>query len=329
MNKKPTRSLRFLAYRDMDEWERQNRAAKAGKITLAVIKPPAEGPRVLKGRQRQQVAEAIRSVLRDWQATPFESEGAIVAGLRSSLCLAGHDWQISDSDARALVDDCLDAVGAVRPRFEQGQREYTIRPDQCAWCQGRIPDEFDVGEHSHRYCSDVCARAALQHRDFRERKLTDASYAAAMAIVRRAKMPVISCQQCDKRFHPSAPGAKYCSIACEGFGRGTALRQLDDRPCEHCATTFRPMDRTQKFCCHGCYVAARTERPPEHAAECDCCGVPFKSKKPAKFCSAPCGNVVRKFRTVDQQPRSLSPRVFDYVLHREGARITDVRCEAA
>jgi hypothetical protein len=328
MRKAPKRSIRFTAYRDMNDWERQYRAAANGRVTVAVIKPPKPGKRLLRAKERIEAGETLRELMGQWRSTPFENEGAVTSGLRSSLCLAGHPWDQSDNEARLLVGECLDAIGAVRPTHEQGQREYAIRQEQCAWCYGQIPDELDVGNHAQRYCSDVCARSALQHRDFKIKSNNDAAYAAAMDVVRRAKMPIITCQECARDFRPTSREAKYCSPQCDAAGRAKALRKYPDRPCATCRTVFRPMEPTSKYCSAGCAYAGRSTFAEER--ECQCCGTQYVAKSPvAKFCSETCGNVVRRFRSPEFRPKSLTPRVFDYVLHRGGARITDVRCEAA
>lgn len=72
-------------------------------------------------KQRHVVGEVVK-ILLNWSHSPFENEGATVAGLRSQLCVQGYGWGRSDHQARDVVATALRKVGAQRPSYDQGQR---------------------------------------------------------------------------------------------------------------------------------------------------------------------------------------------------------------
>lgn len=314
------RSVRFDVYRDM-------RAVERDEKMRSNISLPKVGGKIFRGLKRQHVIDEIMDVMSDWRTTPFENEGPVTQGIRSSLCLAGHAWEKADSEARTIVSDCLSKLGAIRPTFEQGQREYSISLEQCAWCYGSIPEELAVGSNVHRYCSDVCARSAIQYRDFNIRSNADASFRAASATIARASRPTVECQHCAKKFKPTQSGAKFCSPACSQEASALNLRMLPDRECLECGKTFRPERDEQRFCSHACYSNNLKSREIEKA--CACCGGTFVAGTPkALYCSMNCASVVSRFRTGRNLPKRITPPVLDYLFRQQGLRITTERIAA-
>lgn len=87
----------------------------------------------------------------------FGLEGPLRHGIRSDLCLAGWRWADADTMARELMDEAFRAVRAVRPSWNEGQREWTIEAGtliertRCANCHKSLP------EGHWKFCSSSCA----------------------------------------------------------------------------------------------------------------------------------------------------------------------------
>ena len=115
------------------------------------------------------VAEVIRLAHAEGATSSlFGLEGPLRHGIRSDLCLQGWRWAVADATAKDVVDDALRRVGAVRPRWKEGQPEWTdagvIRDTRlrCAQCDAPL----EIGQKA--FCSRRCAdshRARLAYQD--------------------------------------------------------------------------------------------------------------------------------------------------------------------
>jgi len=133
-------------------------------------------------RARHDRAKHVAAVLRRHEAgaSPFQYEAAATHGLRAALCLRGWHWQDAHDEARSLVKLALDLMGARRPSWEMGQREYALRDyafterTRCIRCGGEIP------ETRRLYCGELCKQAHNADRAFyRDRDNGRAMEAAA------------------------------------------------------------------------------------------------------------------------------------------------------
>src|SRR5206468_5975178 len=103
--------------------------------------------------------ELIRLLLpymREAQPTAFAEEGPRRHGLRAGLCLNGWPWPYADQLAAAVVHAALQRIGARRPLWIEGQREYChggfLRDERCWRCGSPLPP------FRKKFCSDQCAR---------------------------------------------------------------------------------------------------------------------------------------------------------------------------
>jgi predicted nucleic acid-binding Zn ribbon protein len=149
----------------------------------------------------------------------------------------------------------------------------------------------------------------------------------------------ITCEGCGAVTKPANRGQKFCSLTC----RSTTLWNRERerlasvvKQCQGCGSDFSPTSETSLFCSKRCgnlmrnraYLERHRKPRAVHHFNCQCCGEGFSTHIPwAKFCSATCGSMVKRWDA--GKVKWLTPPSFDYMLRREGARITDVRCEAA
>jgi hypothetical protein len=337
--KKKRHKVRYDAYRDIRRTEAQERRDTKVPVTLACVRP------IHKGEKRQHVIQQVINVLRDWRSTPFENEGAAIAGLRSALCLEGHSWRRSDAEAHEAVSTALRLLGAKRPTYDQGQREHTERDGVCVWCAGEIAPGDTAYGRTDRFCSTSCAASMRAHRAEEWDQRSSAINRAAARIIARERLEPLPCLHCGTLFRPlnvDARGRKFCSHECAGAARtvlpsrqcghctknfqprtsgtrfcsaqcrSTAQRTLHPRICEHpaCGALYRPQDKDQRFCSTQC--AAHKEA--KHPRECVWCQRPFMGKHPTSlFCHVNCKSMEYQFRTGRKVPKTLRPPVFDYV----------------
>src|SRR5690606_21909300 len=157
---------------------------------------------VFAGEQREHVERRVIQILREGQSSPFEHEGTVRHGLRSSLCLTGVGWNTADREAANIVGAALSAIGAKRPSFEEGQRQYSTPLENCQWCGLELEKTHHAGRRVAPYCDEICAGLALRNRDFSERVKSNLAYAAAVSVAARARVPKRDCEQCGKSFRP-------------------------------------------------------------------------------------------------------------------------------
>ncbi|MBV2144401.1 hypothetical protein KUG47_12945 [Falsochrobactrum sp. TDYN1] len=249
---------------------------------------PKKIERIYKGDARNHKITEVMNALRDWRLSHFENEGAVFHGLRSALCLEGHSFARSEREASSLISAAFTYLGYARPSWEQGQREYSLPEEYCNWCYTEMPEEQWQGIRKARFCSPVCAKAALEHRDF-ERTLRDSAIArSAQAIIRREALPERQCKFCLKMFKPFNPDSRdlsFCSRECADQSR----RKYSEIPCGSCGKLFRQMKADHRYCSSDCFNTA------SHPTECKQCHKRFIAKRfGAMFCSNNCSQTYRR-----------------------------------
>lgn len=274
-------------------------------------KPPAL-PRIFKGRDRQRIVGDVLFQLRDWRLTPFENEGAVRHGLRSAMCRQGHGWAAADSEAAGLIDAAFMRMGIKRPSWEQGQREYTIASENCNWCAGEL-DELQIMRRQ-RFCSTVCAKSALQYRDWQTTMHESTIGKIAYRMIARSQNPARPCAHCGQSFHPWSTGVqRYCSISCTNAAKIKLQRQCA-RP--GCKKVFLPLSRgNEHFCSFRCRAKA-AHNVKEITVACEQCTRPFvASRDDARFCGRRCRDRYRADRdaiAAGRQPRRVDEPITRY-----------------
>ncbi|MCI9865073.1 hypothetical protein RHIZ_03840 [Rhizobium skierniewicense] len=268
-------------------------------------------PRIVRGEERKHVINRVMDEIKDWRLSPFENEGRTRHGLRVALCMNGHSWSRSDREADLLLQAVFHYIGAERPTWAQGQREYTEPLDNCNWCKGPL-EEFQI-DRRERFCGPACAKAAITYRTYQTNFNEDSMGRAAYRILQQAKTPPRACQQCGVSYHAIRAGSdqKFCSHRC----RDRSMTTLPVKPCLYCETEFKPHDANSHYCSVKCravhrFQTARIEKP------CACCDTPFVAKiSIAKYCSKACKKRAFKARkktaTIIAFPQPLTAVVFD------------------
>jgi len=280
-------------------------ARDCAPITLA---GSSSSRKIFRGEQRETVINRVMDVMRDWRQSPFEHEGATTAALRSSLCLGGHGFSLSEAEAMDIVATCLRRLGAVRPTWEQGQRHYAEPRENCRWCYTLL----DSSTLAAGFCSEEHARFAREHWGFQTSRRSDAAFAAVERALWRFRQAPRKCSQCDKQFRPVSENSvqKFCSDECRDASRRIEIAEV---ACEYCSTIFRPSRSAAvgRYCSRKCVYESRSNQSVE--TTCMCCGQPFVAKgKKAMYCSDACHGVVSDFKR-GRVRKAISPPVFDYV----------------
>lgn len=325
-------------------------------ISLAGRKPPP----IMNKEKRRHVVNQVIDMMRPWNQTPFEHEGTIRHGIRSSLCIQGYGWHRSDAEGAAVVADALSIIGVPRPTWEQGQRYYADPRENCKWCYGPVAEGNMTRGRSRVFCSDHCARAAYVHWDMKNAVIGSAIEREAYRAVYRDRMPSRECEQCGTTFrlqHEKAD-TRFCSLRC--FTASLKL-YIPERPCQQCRTMFTPpsSNPAAKFCGKACAAEAQRifqpklcmvceavfipKRADHHYCSqacahrgkafreveciCKCCGEAFMGKRAdAEYCSKACHRFAYRVKT--GRIIRISPPVLDYLFRQQGLRITGERMAA-
>lgn len=276
---------------------------------------PVTLPSILEPEKRRHVIYKLMDVLADWRMSPFQYEGECRAGVRSSLCLAGHPWDASDNEAAKLTRDALNKGGAVRPDWDMAQRTATTPRDVCAHCGVRVPPELMAGglRRTLSYCSQRCARRAILDNDLYRVELRGQTRALddARDIICREANETRECAHCHTPFRPRRPTGRYCSLECTGAAR----QQNPTLRCLQCNCEFvsRPSHGGMvRFCSTKCkHDHGMT---PRYAARCEACGCGYKAKLArSRFCGPQCKDFWKNNVAKGKLPKFISPRVFDYL----------------
>lgn len=286
-------------------------------ITLHQSKP---APITTGDRRKHAVAEAM-DILRDWRFSPFEHEAETIAGLRSAFCLRGYGFHRSDAEAAVIVSEALRLIGAVRPSWEQGQREYVEPRENCAWC-GRPKDQYQV---HRRYCSPHCAKMALLTRGYDGTARDNITRARSMKLALSLNRKKRICLHCGVSFYPeldSSP-SKFCTRTCFYAHRHEDEAATVERDCAICGAAFKGKNVMAMYCSAACNSTAQRRKRgiqpkgQEFSGICECCGSAFQTTaRNAKYCSTECVRLVSRFATGQGIPKRIAPRVFDYVFRQ-------------
>lgn len=125
----------------------------------------------LRASRRDSLVLSIATVIReDWRAgvtpTMLNHEGTLRALLRSGFCLGGMSWPLANQTAVEIITEAFRKAGATRPRWNEGQPEWTdggvIRDTRlrCANCERPL----DLGQKT--FCGKLCFDA-LRARQYR------------------------------------------------------------------------------------------------------------------------------------------------------------------
>lgn len=267
---------------------------------------------ILKGERRKAVVSAVMDELRDWRSSPFENEGHMIAGLRSVFCLDGRSWVRSDNEAAAIVGEGLRFLGANRPTWDEGQREFSTPAEHCTWCSRPLDVALIASSRKYRYCDEACAASALRSRGHETTVAASKMHLAAHEAIRRARKPARACSNpaCGKAFHSEIRRAKYCSREC-----ALAVRRVHPNPkrkCEGCWTMFRTDDPSAKFCSKKCLNKYGWR--PKLRTVCDWCDKVFLAKfETARYCCASHRQLAAMWRSGIWVPKKLTAPVFDQV----------------
>lgn len=270
--------------------------------------------RLLNDGKRRHVVGRIVDQLSKYRLSKFEFEGACRHGLRAALCLKGHSWARADHEAAMLVEEALRQIGAVRPSWDEGQREYSEPRENCAWCGVLVPEEIlNTGKRHQNYCCTECARAALTHRRLVDSRRESSAYKDAFDILQRSEQSR-KCELCGKSYRPLFGSGKFCSMECSSESQAT-------RPtlkCEECGTSFTARlshGKRARFCSPACKTAHGHDE--QYEKQCLACGQTFRAKlQRAEFCSRSCNRWYFNNAHKGTLPKKMSAQLFDYLWGR-------------
>lgn len=280
-----------------------------------------KGPRhkpIYSGEKRKHIVHQVMDAMSDWRYSHFEYEGTCRAAIRASLCLQGNDWTRSDTEAADIVGEALKALGASRPSWIEGQAEYSVSQDYCAWCH--VPMEGGDSRGGHRFCSPLCARSSLIHRNTAAEQKALAVRQSAWRVIMKEKRPAQPCGYCGTSFHPREKQGIYCSRSCSTKAKqGSAL--LSDVACGWCGDVFKPRRADSRYCCQSCAAYARNYHEKQRLAgdqrECKCCGLLFVPQRVRSECCSPrCNHIMAKRRLRAKRRDDAPSNVITLVIRR-------------
>ncbi len=243
---------------------------------------------IVSGDRRRHVVARLMDVLDDFRDSPWEREGATRSGLRSALCLIGHEWADADHESAGLITAAFQKLGhGARPSWAEGQAHYAMGREACALCGNAISED----QKPHRYCSVRCAKLALQEEAF-DRPVQDDVYGRdAWKIIAKTRTAPRMCAlpSCGKEFRVWAESRenRYCSKQC----RNDSMRTRIMRRCanEACGKKFLPSLKDIRCCSMACASAIGKRKKFEHTCQAPGCSTEFLSAMPyAKYCSGKC-----------------------------------------
>ncbi len=118
----------------------------------------APAPKHLTPHARRRLVHSVAAICRGAQPSPFRYEAICRHALRAGLCLQGWSWHRADVTAGEIVGAGLRMIGAARPRWQQGQPEWTqegfspIEHTRCRECGRPLGDD----NPNRIFCSAVC-----------------------------------------------------------------------------------------------------------------------------------------------------------------------------
>lgn len=260
------------------------------KNPVSLAGPKFKPEPIVRGQKRRHLVDRVLDLLRDWRSSPFENEGAALAGLRSAFCLKGHDWSRSDHQASALIAEALRLMGAERPSFEEAQRGHPLGSDYCHWCFCAIDE--DDRSRGRRFCSVECARMGVLHMARKTNHHYGAVLRSAIRMLDADKADPRACEYCGMMFKSDRAETRFCSNRCAGMHKA-GDRLLLDRQCEHCHITYKPVTQVQRYCSQSCSQRAKLKAEAESLSgvrrNCGHCGRSFQPEtKTSLYCSRKC-----------------------------------------
>ena len=174
----------------------------------------------LSKERRRALTDVVARALRFGEPTLFALEGTCRHGLRSNLCLQGWAWLIADLTAAGIVERALHRLGAKRPRWIQGQREYTsegvtkLEQTHCIQCGRRL------AEGRIKFCSKKCAGAYRNEMRDEEQREGERARKFDRALAYRLQSEPRTCERCGCWFKPNYPQQRFCSRTCSGSRSG-------------------------------------------------------------------------------------------------------------
>lgn len=294
--------------RELDPTGRSYSSWRYGAEKRLISLPP-----VFNKDKRSSVVSKLMDVMRDWRSSPFEHEATCRHSIRSALCLQGNSWPASDQEAARVVAESLMRLGAERPTWDEGQREYVTPRENCYWCGGLLAEDAYAGNRKDRFCSSACARSAIASRNFGMHYRQHEIGSAAYRIISRERTDLRTCKHCGEAFHPASNGGHggrqvFCSVKC----RSAARRVVPERQCQHCERVFRPGRADKIFCSDACY---RAHGPTiRRIFRCEFCSRAFDAKSAnARYCGAYCREKMARLVSGRWRPNAISPPVFDQI----------------
>lgn len=273
---------------------------------------PGGAPRIVHGDRETAMVERIKERLKHWRSSRFENEGAMRAGLRTALCLAGFEWQLSDDESARLIARAFHELGYQRPTWAQGQPDYVEAVESCRNCRGPL-DDIQIARRD-RFCSGECAKIYISGRDGSWTWNSSLDNQSAQILAKMAVREVRTCRHCSKPFQARSARevTPYCSRECSQASQ----RMIPDRSCDNpgCGKTFRPEKPSGRYCSVKCRSDHAMAKELRIEKRCALCGGPFFSPAPhALYCGAHCNAVVKRYRG-GATPRRLGSDAFDYFI---------------
>lgn len=256
-------------------------------------KKPAHDP-IYKGKERREIVSAVKRVLKRWRLSHFQHEASCRNGLRAALCMKGYGWRRADDEAAAIVAEALHAIGAKRPSWVEGQRQYAVPRENYQWCASPLDEA--VYARGRRFCDDVCQKSARERDAKWHTHVQGMQHSAALYIAMQDAIPSKPCGWCGKSFRPKTPEAYHetetCSIECR---ENLLISHIPKRHCDQCGKLYQPAKTHSTYCNEECRTDHKNEkRNAESQARraprpCDHCGKMFTpSKSNQMFCGPRC-----------------------------------------
>ena len=172
------------------------------------------------GKGRRAMVSAIADVLKTGEPTVFRFEALCRHTLRSgNVHCAARSWGLADAISADIVHAALEQIGAKRPPWLWGQREYVEKDcaatrigfSHCLNCGTRLP------EGRSKFCGKTCGnrfRNAVGNSE--ETIVANRVRALASREAYRQNAASIRCETCERPFKPSGPAQRFCSRQCSG-----------------------------------------------------------------------------------------------------------------
>jgi endogenous inhibitor of DNA gyrase (YacG/DUF329 family) len=203
---------------------------------------PKAPQRKLSKDERRRFVFVIVPVLQKSEPTAFRMEGYFRHSMRGYLCLQGFPWHLAEGESAMIIARALQRVGARRPRWTEGQHEYTATPGfapaarwTCAHCGGSVPSGRRL------YCSRACSNAAAHERqrtEYAQMSAVERELAKEVRKLARADFHeanrTFTCAECGQisTWKPAANPRTFCSRTCAKRAMWKKRREAGAWQCE-------------------------------------------------------------------------------------------------